>query len=95
MKKERLTLVILVALLLLALLFTDTWILFRETHNQTRQAGLSQLQSVSWELQSSISDAEGLTMELAIKAREYLDDKKALEKFIYAEKEKRLSSQNR
>ncbi|MCR5202047.1 MAG: response regulator [Lachnospiraceae bacterium] len=70
----------------------DTWILFRQTHNQTTQAGAYQLESVSGRMESTISSAEQLTMELAIEARENLSDKKSLEKFIYAQKNEVISS---
>ena len=86
MKKKNLTFVIFVASLLLAVTLMDTWILYRQTHNQTKQAGSLQLASVSEKMESAFSDAQILTAELAIKAREYLDDKEALEKFLCDEK---------
>ena len=86
-KKKKLSVVILVASLLLAVTLMDTWILYTQTHYQTRQAGAYQLESVSGKLEATISDAKNLTMELAIEAREYLKDKDALEDFIYAKKE--------
>nr|MCR5587131.1 response regulator [Lachnospiraceae bacterium] len=54
-------------------------------------AGAYQLESVSGKMESTINNAEQLTMELAIKAREYLDDKDALKDFIYAQKEEIIS----
>ena len=87
MKKERnLSVVILVASLLLAVTLMDTWILYTQTHSQTRQSGAYQLESVSGKLESTISDAKNLTMELAIEAREYLADLDSLETFIYERK---------
>ena len=87
MKKERsLSVVILVASLLLAVTLMDTWILYTQTHSQTRQSGAYQLESVSGKLESTISDAKNLTMELAIEAREYLADMEALKAFIYDRK---------
>ena len=86
-KKKKLSVVILVASLLLAVTLMDTWILYTQTHYQTRQAGAYQLESVSGKLEATISDAKNLTMELAIEAREYLKDKDALKDFIYAKKE--------
>ena len=92
MKKERsLSVVILVASLLLAVTLMDTWILYTQTHSQTRQSGSYQLESVSGKLESTISDAKNLTMELAIEAREYLLDIHALEAFIYARKDEILT----
>ena len=87
MKKERsLSVVILIASLLLAVTLMDTWILYRQTHSQTRQSGAYQLESVSGKLESTISDAKNLTMALAIEAREYLADLEGLEAFIYQRK---------
>ena len=90
-KKRSLSVVILIASLLLAVTLMDTWILYTQTHRQTRQSGAYQLESMSGKLESTISEAKNLTMELAIKAREYLGDADALEAFIYAEKEALLT----
>ena len=86
MKKKSLTVVILVASLLLVVTMMNTFILFSQTHDQTKQAGAYQLESVSGRLESAISDAESLTMEVAIRAREYLSDRESLEKYIYESK---------
>ena len=90
-KKRSLSVVILVASLLLAVTLMDTWILYTQTHRETRQSGVYQLESVSGKLESTISDAKNLTMALAIEAREYLGDEDALEAFIYAEKDEILT----
>ncbi len=90
-KKKSLSVVILVASLLLAVTMMDTWILFTQTQDQTKQAGAYQLESVGAKLESSISSAESLTMELAIKAREHLSDRSSLEEFIYSNKADILS----
>ena len=92
MKKERsLSIVILVASLLLAVTLIHTWILYTQTHSQTRQSGAYQLESASGRLESTISDAKNLTMQLAIEAREYLEDQDSLKDFIYKRKEKLLA----
>ncbi|MDD6798133.1 MAG: cache domain-containing protein, partial [Clostridia bacterium] len=83
--------IILVASLLLAVTFTDTWMVFRQTRQQTKDSGIYQLESISGELESTINDAENLTMELAIAAREYINDKASLEKFIYDKKAELLN----
>jgi len=90
-KKQSLSVVILVASLLLAVTLLDTWVLYTQTNRQTRQSGAYQLEAMSGKLESTISDAKDLTMSLAIKAREYLGDKSALERFIYAEKDEILT----
>lgn len=90
-KKRNVRIVIVVTSLLLAVTLMYTGILFTQTHSQTRQSGVYQLESVSGRLESNINDNENLTMELAIRAREYLSDKESLEKFIYAQKEEILA----
>ncbi|MBQ9438522.1 MAG: response regulator [Lachnospiraceae bacterium] len=89
--RKSVSVVILVASLLLAVTFMDTWILFTQTHRQTRESGIYQLESISGKLEATISDAESLTMELALKAREYLENREALKAFIYSQKEELVS----
>ena len=90
-KKRSLSVVILIASLLLAVTLMDTWILYTQTHKQTRQSGAYQLESMSGKLESTISEAKNLTMTLAIEAREYLGDEVALKNFIYTKKDEVLT----
>ena len=76
-----------VALLLFIVILLDTWIVFYMTTKQTEESGIYELESISGKLEGTIRDAENLTMELAMAAREYIDDKELLEKFIYEKKE--------
>lgn len=85
-KKRSLSVVIFIASLLLAVTLMDTWILYAQTHRQTRQSGAYQLESMSGKLESTINEAKILTMALAIEAREYLGDQEALENFIHSQK---------
>lgn len=85
--------IILVASLLLAITFTDTWMVFRQTRQQTKDSGIYQLETISGELESTINDAENLTIELAIAAREYIHDKDAIETFIYDKKAELLDGE--
>lgn len=85
--------IILVASLLLAVTFMNTGMVFRQTTQQTKDSGIYQLETISGELESTINDAEKLTMELAIASREYLDDKDALETFIYGKKAELLDGE--
>ncbi|MDY5576042.1 MAG: cache domain-containing protein [Lachnospiraceae bacterium] len=78
--------IILVASLLFMVTFMDIWMVFRQTRQQTKDSGIYQLETISGELESTINDAENLTMELAIASREYIDDTEALETFIYNKK---------
>ncbi|MDD6491441.1 MAG: hypothetical protein PUG54_04325 [Firmicutes bacterium] len=85
--------IILVASLLLAVTFMDTGMVFQQTTQQTRDSGIYQLETISGELESTINDAEKLTMELAIASRGYLDDKDSLEAFIYGKKSELLNGE--
>lgn len=85
--------IILVASLLLAVTFMNTGMVFRQTTQQTKDSGIYQLETISGELESTINDAEKLTMELAIASREYLDNKDALETFIYGKKDELLDGE--
>ena len=89
--KKNAGVIILVASLLLAVTFMDIWMVFRQTRQQTKDSGIYQLETISGELESTINDAKSLTMELAIASREYIDDKDALETFIYDKKTELLS----
>lgn len=86
--------IILVASLLLSVTFMDIWMVFEQTRQQTKDSGIYQLESISGELESTINDAENLTMELAIASREYIGDKEALEAFIYNKKDELLEGEN-
>ncbi|MCR5100814.1 MAG: response regulator [Butyrivibrio sp.] len=87
-KRENIGVMIAVASLLLLVMLTDTWVMFKMTSQQTVEAGNYQLTSISGELESTINEAEKLTMELAMVAQGYLEDKDELEKYIYDTKDK-------
>lgn len=78
--------IILVASLLLAVTLMDTWMVFGQTRKQTRQTGMYQLETISGKLESTINDAEKLTMETAIASQSLTDDKEKLANFIYSKK---------
>ena len=82
-----------VALLLIVVILLDVWIVFHMTTKQTEESGVYELESISGQLEGTIRDAENLTMELAIAAREHVDDKEALEKFIYEKKEELIQEE--
>lgn len=85
--KKNAGIIVFIASLLIAVIFMDTWIVFRVTSQQTKESGIYQLESISGKLQGTISDAETLTLGLALEAWDFLDDKEALEQFLYREKE--------
>lgn len=88
--KKHTSAIILIASLLLTVILMDSWMIFNQTRMQTRNAGIYQMETIRGELGETISNAENLTMELAIEAREYIDDKEVLKKFLYKKKEENL-----
>ena len=86
--------IIIVATLLLVISIMDIVMVFRNTRQQTKDSGIYQLETISGELESTINDAENLTMELAIASREYLGDKEQLGNFIYTKKAELLNDDN-
>ncbi|MBQ9412619.1 MAG: response regulator [Oscillospiraceae bacterium] len=78
--------VLIIAAALIFVLLLDIWQVFRLTSNLTRSIGQYHLESISGELEATISDAQQLTMQLAIAAGPVLDDRGQTETFIYAQK---------
>lgn len=90
--KRRTAIIAVVAVLILGTLLMDIWMMFGQIRQQTKNAGVSQLESTSRELENTIAEAENLTTEIALEAREYIDDKTALEKFIRQKKRDAIDS---
>ena len=84
-KGRRAGIIITIALLLLAVTFMNTWLVFRMTSQQTKDSGSYRLENISSELQNMISRAESLTLKLGMLAEEHLGDTKALTDFIYGQ----------
>ncbi|MBR4759168.1 MAG: response regulator [Lachnospiraceae bacterium] len=78
--------IVLVASLLFAVTFMDTWMVFRQNRQQLLDLGTYQLSAISGQLETTIHHAESLTMELAARSREFLSDKEQLRGFVYAKK---------
>ena len=78
--------IIIIAVMLLAIMFMDTWMVFGQTRQQTKDSGTYQLENISGELESTISEAEKLTMSYALSVQEYLSNKDALSYYIYKQK---------
>ncbi|MCR5432615.1 MAG: response regulator [Lachnospiraceae bacterium] len=85
-KNKNAAVIVLIALLLIAIVSLDIFIVFSMTREQTRTSGSYQLQSVSGALEAMLNDANNLTMEIAIEAREHLDNKAELESFLKGKK---------
>ncbi|MCR5432620.1 MAG: response regulator [Lachnospiraceae bacterium] len=85
-KNKNAAVIVLIALLLISIVSLDIFIVFSMTREQTRTSGSYQLQSVSGALEAMLNDANNLTMEIAIEAREHLDNKVELEAFLREKK---------
>ncbi len=86
-KKNNSLLIIIIALLLFGMTMFDTLMIFRITSSRTKDSGSLQLESISYELQTTIENAENLTMEMAIVSSPLLQKKEKLKEYIYSEKE--------
>lgn len=82
-KVGRVGIIITIALMLLLVTFMETWIVFRQTRQQTKDLGIYQLTGVSGKLESMLSGAGSLALELALEAQEYIDDFDGMYNFIY------------
>ncbi len=85
-QKKRILTVVMIAVMLVVVTFMNAWMVFQMGSEQTKKTGIYQLETISAELEHTIRQAENLTVELAIQAREYLDDREALEEFIVGKK---------
>lgn len=91
MRKRKTTIVIIpVALLLMLVLFANTWMVFTQMRQQTRDSGIYQLESISGQLMETIYDAENLTMQTGIACGEYLQDRDGIEEFIIDQKQEMI-----
>ena len=87
-RKINIGVIIVIGVLLILVLFWDVWMVFAQIQHRTKEAGISHLENISRELEESISDAEALTMEIALQAREFLGDRDALKEFFRDKKQK-------
>ncbi len=72
-----------IALLVVVMTVLDMTLVFGITSNQSRNSGMYKLKSISGELESTINEAEKLTALLAMNAQPLIEDRKALEHYIY------------
>ncbi len=92
--KKHAGVIILIASLLLAVTFMNIWMVFGQTRRQTLDSGTYQLEMISGELESTIKNAENLAMELAMVAREHINDHEDLTDFVYAKKKELIAENN-
>ena len=83
MKSKKNYVIVLAAVLLVAVTFADIFLVFRRTSKQAEETGKYQLELISGELESTINEARTLTLQQAVLAQGCLDDRAALEDFIY------------
>ena len=82
-KRKNYALIAVIAALLAAVIFIEIRIVFRMSSEQTMETGKYQLESISGELEATISEAKELTMQLAVAVQPYLDDKDTLADIVY------------
>ncbi len=85
-KKNSKGIVIAVAAALIIVLLLNTWQVFRLTSKLTLSSGQYHLESISGELESTVSEAEKLAMEVGISAAPFLSDREKLKRYIYDRK---------
>ncbi|MCR5405613.1 MAG: response regulator [Lachnospiraceae bacterium] len=93
-RSRRVGIIILIALILVAVTFMEAWIVFRQTRQQTKDSGIYQLTAVSGKLESMLSSAGNLTLELAVEAQEYTHDYDLMKKFIYERRSELIGTES-
>ncbi|MCR5088641.1 MAG: response regulator [Oscillospiraceae bacterium] len=93
-KNQSITVVIAVAAALIAVLLLDTWQVFRLTSKLTRSSGQYHLESISGALESTVSDAGKLAMEVGLAAYPHLDEHDDLDRFIHTKKAEVIAREN-
>lgn len=93
-KGNSILIVIAVAVVLIAILLLDTWQVFRLTSRLTLNSGQSYLESISGELEKTVSEAEQLAMRFGLSAFPLLEEKDALRQYIDQRKEEVLAEAN-
>lgn len=93
MKQKNSSIVIPMAIVatLISILLLNIWQVFQLTSSLTRSSGQYHLESISGELENTISDAEQLAMKLAISAHPYLGNKARLKDYIFVKKEETMA----
>ena len=79
---------------LIGVLLMNIWQVFQLTSSLTRSSGQYHLESITGELEGTISEAEQLAMNLAISAGPNLEDQEKLRDFVYTQKAEVLAQNN-
>ena len=79
--------IILISSLLFVIILMDIWMVFIRIRERTRKSGIYELENIGGDFEEMISDAEKLTMQIAIGAREHLDDLDSLEEYIFEQRD--------
>ncbi|WP_051656633.1 cache domain-containing protein [Butyrivibrio sp. AE3004] len=90
MKKNKHAAGIIIFVLITLIIVTSInfFLVFRTTADETISSGKYQLESIGAELENGINNAKNLTAQYAIKAQPLVNDRSALEAFIYESKDK-------
>lgn len=76
-----------VALLLVVTLAAEVLLIFNITTDQTRESGLTKVESLNSEFETKVGDASNETLSFAVEVQPHLYDMKELRKYIFSKKE--------
>ncbi len=86
MTKHRQSLFItLVAVLLVVTLSAEVFLIFNISTDQTKESGMTNVESANSELESLVSDSCNETLRLAVEVQPYISDNAALKRFVITE----------
>ncbi|MBO4905179.1 MAG: response regulator [Lachnospiraceae bacterium] len=90
-KKSNKAIILISSLLFIVILF-GVWQVFNRTRQLSRENGIYQLEKISSEFKDMINEAEKLSLESAVEAREFLFSRSGLEKYIYNRRDELTAS---
>ncbi len=87
MKKKTTGVIIFITVMLMLVMVMNTWMVFRMMSEQTRESGMYQIETISAELERTINEAKSLALQLGIQAQQIQNDMRALNRFIYDQRD--------
>ncbi len=89
--------IVVITLIFLCVIIMNVRLIFQMTSNQTEEIGKMQLEMIRDDLQGTLANAEGVTMQMAIEADQLINSGASLaeiEKFFYAKKREQFALTN-
>ena len=81
--------IIAITLIFLSIIAMNVRLIFQMTSNQTEEIGQMQLETIRGDLQGALINAEGVTLQVAMEAEQFLNSGasfEAMENFFYQKK---------